>query len=240
MTRFIVLFAAMVVLGALAVPCTAISLDPFSSSGSGSSGSGCVFGGGGGTGNTDPFPQGNGGAGSANDGCTWGTGGTGNVDPFGDSGGTSGNSCPFDDGSGTGNVDPFGDSGGTSGDNCPFDDGSGTGNVDPFGNGSGAGDADPFPIFDPTSLLVPCPFPQTGSSGGAGICQESYAPPIDVDEDGFYEDLNGNGRTDFADVIIYFKNMDFIRKNQPTVCFDFNENGNIDFADMILLFKEVG
>jgi PKD repeat protein len=69
--------------------------------------------------------------------------------------------------------------------------------------------------------------------------QESYPAPGDPDGDGAYEDLNGNGHTDFADVILYFQNMDWIEDNQPQGCFDYNGNGLIDFNDLILLFQEV-
>jgi PKD repeat protein len=79
--------------------------------------------------------------------------------------------------------------------------------------------------------------------GEAGITavsgQETYPAPTDPDADGFYEDLNGNGLTDFADVIIYFTNMDWIEEQEPRGCFDYNGNNYIDFADLILLFQEV-
>jgi tripartite motif-containing protein 71 len=82
-----------------------------------------------------------------------------------------------------------------------------------------------------------------GASGemlsGAGTCGEGNPAPTDTDGDGVYEDLNGNGRTDFADVVLYFNHMDWIREHQPVRCFDYNANGNIDFADLILLFHEI-
>ncbi len=73
--------------------------------------------------------------------------------------------------------------------------------------------------------------------GAAG--QETYPVPSDPDGDGSYEDLNGNGDIDFADVILYFQYMDWIEENQPPGCFDYDGNGLIDFADLILLFQEV-
>jgi len=36
--------------------------------------------------------------------------------------------------------------------------------------------------------------------GGAGV-------PTDTDADGRYDDVNGNGRADFADVVLYFNQM---------------------------------
>ncbi|MBP1927589.1 PKD repeat protein [Methanolinea mesophila] len=63
--------------------------------------------------------------------------------------------------------------------------------------------------------------------------------PDDLDGDGKYEDLNGNGGLDFLDVILYFNNMDWIAQNEPEGIFDYNGNGNIDFNDLLILFDRV-
>jgi len=64
-------------------------------------------------------------------------------------------------------------------------------------------------------------------------------PPTDPDEDGLYEDLNGNGVLDFDDVTQFFNYMEWIEVNEPISCFDFNGNGRIDFDDVVTLFDEV-
>jgi|WetSurMetagenome_2_1015567.scaffolds.fasta_scaffold41930_3 PKD repeat protein len=64
-------------------------------------------------------------------------------------------------------------------------------------------------------------------------------PPTDPDHDGLYEDLNGNGRKDFNDVFVFFKQMTWISNNEPVTLFDFNKNTRIDFNDVFLLFKEI-
>jgi hypothetical protein len=64
-------------------------------------------------------------------------------------------------------------------------------------------------------------------------------PPADIDGDPYYEDINGNGRMDFKDLILYFKNMAWIKDQQISPYFDYNGNGRIDFNDVILLFKEI-
>jgi PKD repeat protein len=64
-------------------------------------------------------------------------------------------------------------------------------------------------------------------------------PPTDPDGDGIYEDLNGNGRLDFADVVLYFNQMEWIAANEPVTAFDLNGNGRIDFADIVKLFGEI-
>ena len=65
------------------------------------------------------------------------------------------------------------------------------------------------------------------------------ALPTDTDNDGLYEDLNGNGRLDFADVVLFFDQMDWIIANEPLTAFDMNGNSRIDFNDIVLLFGEI-
>ena len=64
-------------------------------------------------------------------------------------------------------------------------------------------------------------------------------PPTDPDQDGLYEDLNGNGMIDFDDVVLYFEYLEWIEDNEPNACFDFNGNGWTDFDDLVKLFEEV-
>ena len=60
-------------------------------------------------------------------------------------------------------------------------------------------------------------------------------PPTDSDNDGVFEDLNGNGRVDFNDVVILFENL----PDAETPFQDVNNNGRIDFDDIVELFKEI-
>ena len=55
--------------------------------------------------------------------------------------------------------------------------------------------------------------------------------------DGKYDDVNGNNRLDFADVVLYFNQMSWISTNEPVAAFDYNGNGRIDFADVVWLFN---
>ena len=75
--------------------------------------------------------------------------------------------------------------------------------------------------------------PYSGDS--AVLMASSPDMPADPNGDGLYEDLNGNGRADFNDVILYFNAMEWIAQNQPVEAFDYNGNGRIDFGDLILL-----
>jgi competence protein ComEC len=61
----------------------------------------------------------------------------------------------------------------------------------------------------------------------------------DPDFDGYYEDVNGNGRKDFNDIVVLFKNLEWISKNPAAIHFDFNGNGRVDFNDLVRLFKEI-
>jgi PKD repeat protein len=63
--------------------------------------------------------------------------------------------------------------------------------------------------------------------------------PTDPDNDKSFEDVGGNGRMDYDDVVNYYQNMDWISGNEPIVLFDYNENGRIDYNDLILLYWEV-
>lgn len=63
--------------------------------------------------------------------------------------------------------------------------------------------------------------------------------PTDPDDDGLYEDINGNGRLDNHDIVTLFAhfNDDSIRLNADA--YDFNENGRLDFDDIVSLREEL-
>ena len=63
--------------------------------------------------------------------------------------------------------------------------------------------------------------------------------PTDPNGDCLFEDLNGNGRMDFNDVVLMFNQMQWIAANEPVSAFDFNGNGRIDFNDIVKLFGEI-
>lgn len=63
--------------------------------------------------------------------------------------------------------------------------------------------------------------------------------PTDPDGDGIREDVNGNDRLDFADVVTYFEHMDDPSIANNRAAFDVNQNGRIDFADVVELFQEI-
>jgi PKD repeat protein len=92
-----------------------------------------------------------------------------------------------------------------------------------------------------TNYKLQAGFWVTGDACGLGVTPlPGYAnPPTDPDGDCIYEDLNGNGRLDFADVVLYFNQMTWIAANEPIAAFDLNGNGRIDFADIVALFNEI-
>jgi PKD repeat protein len=78
-----------------------------------------------------------------------------------------------------------------------------------------------------TTLAVPVPIPGQAN------------PPTDPDHDGLYEDLSGNGATTYTDVLLFFKNLEWIQVNEPVSAFDFSGNGAVTYTDIRLLFNEV-
>jgi PKD repeat protein len=63
--------------------------------------------------------------------------------------------------------------------------------------------------------------------------------PADPDHDGLYEDLSGNGAATYTDVLLFFKNLEWIQVNEPVSAFDYSGNGAVTYTDIRLLFKEV-
>jgi PKD repeat protein len=68
--------------------------------------------------------------------------------------------------------------------------------------------------------------------GGTGV-------PTSTANDGRCDDVNGNGRKDFADVVLYFNQLSWIAVHEPVSAFDYNANGRIDFADVVWLFNHL-
>lgn len=78
-------------------------------------------------------------------------------------------------------------------------------------------------VTAPAVVLIP---------GGVGV-------PTDTNGDGLYDDVNGNNRRDFADVVLFFNQLSWIATNEPVSAFDFNGNGRVDFADVVWLFTNL-
>jgi outer membrane protein assembly factor BamB len=64
-------------------------------------------------------------------------------------------------------------------------------------------------------------------------------PPTDPDNDGRYEDINGNGVVTLADVTALFANRESSAVTGSPSAFDFNENGRFSLADVTRLFEEL-
>jgi PKD repeat protein len=97
-----------------------------------------------------------------------------------------------------------------------------------------------FEAVDETSLMI------DPDSGRAKITLPApltlpgqTMPPTDPDKDGIYEDINGNGRKDFNDIVLFFRQLDWIAANEPVAAFDYNNNRRVEFSDIVLLFKEM-
>ena len=98
----------------------------------------------------------------------------------------------------------------------------------PYNISGGAEAQDRYPFMQPNGWVSPViPFPDTDKA------------PTDQDGDGLYEDINGNGWTDFNDVVMLFNDLEWVASNEPISSFDFNGNQRIDFNDIIKLFEEL-
>jgi PKD repeat protein len=76
-------------------------------------------------------------------------------------------------------------------------------------------------------------------SRGPPPVEPNLPPPRDLDGDGLYEDINGNGRLDFDDVVKFFKHFDDPVISQYPGFYDFNRNGRLDYDDIVELFRRV-
>ena len=97
-----------------------------------------------------------------------------------------------------------------------------------------------FEAVDESSLMID---PDSGRAdvglqGPIALPGQSGVPG-DPDKDGKYEDLNANGRKDFADVVLFFEHLDWIVVNEPLPAFDYNANGRVEFADIVMMFEEL-
>ncbi len=125
-------------------------------------------------------------------------------------------------------------------------DGTGFSQTNPDANGDGFVDIalqiaeqnfDYYPLAEYTDsgTVTPTPTPVPGVAtvpGGSGV-------PTDTNSDGIYDDVNGNGRKDFADIVLYFNCLSWVAANEPGPIFDYNGNGRIDFADVVWLFTHL-
>jgi glucose/arabinose dehydrogenase len=75
----------------------------------------------------------------------------------------------------------------------------------------------------------PCPTPVA----------EGLSSPTDPDGDGRCEDVNGNDRLDFGDVVALFQQFQSDPVRDTPDAFDFNDNGRLDFDDIVTLFRTV-
>ncbi|MFH0967381.1 MAG: hypothetical protein V1862_06835, partial [Methanobacteriota archaeon] len=71
----------------------------------------------------------------------------------------------------------------------------------------------------------------------SNLVRGTFPPPTDPNQDGLYEDINGNGRCDLNDIVIFFHNIDFVMNHEPWWPFDFDKNKIINLNDVVSLFQ---
>ncbi|WP_337652186.1 hypothetical protein [Halomontanus rarus] len=80
-----------------------------------------------------------------------------------------------------------------------------------------------------------------GSSGDEDppVIGDSDGRPRDPNGDGYYEDVNGNGRADPNDVVTLFEHVDDAAVRDNAEYFDFNGSGSVSVDDVVTLFQSL-
>lgn len=65
------------------------------------------------------------------------------------------------------------------------------------------------------------------------------SPPKDVDNDGTFEDINGDGRMNVIDVQAFFSNLDNDAIQNQLDAFDYNGDSSVDVIDVQALFNQL-
>jgi hypothetical protein len=81
-----------------------------------------------------------------------------------------------------------------------------------------------------------------GGGGGDGPPEVVDGSPVrDPDDDGRYEDIDGNGEVDIFDVRALFNNLDqpVVQDNPEYFDFDDSQDGQVDIFDVQALFNEL-
>jgi len=63
------------------------------------------------------------------------------------------------------------------------------------------------------------------------------APPLDLNGDGLYEDVDGNGVLSGRDALVLAFNYSFALPQNYACCFDFDQDGKLDFEDAVALIN---
>jgi outer membrane protein assembly factor BamB len=77
-----------------------------------------------------------------------------------------------------------------------------------------------------------------GEATGPPPVGPQQADPTDPDSDGQYEDVDGDGDVDIADVQTLYNAQGSSTVQSHTSAFDFNNSGDISIGDVQALFKE--
>jgi beta-fructofuranosidase len=68
---------------------------------------------------------------------------------------------------------------------------------------------------------------------------DSSLDPSDLDYDGVYEDVDGDGAVTYDDVVGLFEYFEAPEIRRNGELFDFNGNGRLDFGDIVKLFSDI-
>ncbi|MGM0592622.1 MAG: dockerin type I domain-containing protein, partial [Halobacteriota archaeon] len=109
--------------------------------------------------------------------------------------------------------------------------------------GGAAGSTDLTPTVDALGDEQGTSYAVTGTTGASLTVTEisigDFPPVTDPDNDGQYEDINGDGAFNIVDVQALFANLDDPALEQSTDQFDFNDDGTVNVVDVQALFVEL-
>ena len=95
------------------------------------------------------------------------------------------------------------------------------------------------PTEMPTQVPTAIPTVTQNPDSSVGPLQGQSNQPRDLNNDGKYEDLNGDGVCNQTDVELYFRQIEWIASHEPVSAFDYSGNGRIDFTDILTLYKSI-
>jgi PKD repeat protein len=62
--------------------------------------------------------------------------------------------------------------------------------------------------------------------------------PTDIDDNGKYEDMNGDGKFDLTDVGLYSRYYSTLQRNGQSDLFDYTGDGKIDYRDVLWIVQK--
>jgi 2',3'-cyclic-nucleotide 2'-phosphodiesterase (5'-nucleotidase family) len=112
-------------------------------------------------------------------------------------------------------------------------------NVDLYGRYNDTEYADDFLYFDRAVLNADVAGQVNDGTGPGEAPVVARRAAGDVDGDGLYEDVNGDGELTLSDVTLLFVNLENAAVTENAAAFDFSDDGGVGVGDVTALFDEL-